>query len=44
MLNTFTCSSRIDSWLVVAGDSIARNPTTWSMWFWITSRMAPDSS
>ena len=42
--NTFTCSSRIDSWYVLVGGSMARKPTTCSMWFWITSRIAPVSS
>jgi hypothetical protein len=42
--NTFTCSSRIDSGSLVAGGSMPSRPTTGRMWFWITWRIAPDSS
>ena len=41
---TFTFSSRMPSGELAPGGSIASIETTWSMWFWITSRIAPASS
>ena len=41
---TLTFSSRIPSGELLPGGSIASIATTWSMWFWITSRIAPASS
>ena len=40
----FSFSPRSDVPAYPAGGSMASMPTTCSMWFWTTSRMAPTSS
>ena len=42
--STFTFSFRTESAVKSIGGSIAVSATSWSMWFWKTSRIAPACS